>query len=208
MAPVAGLIRAPNALEVNPRFPAKSVPEFIAYAKANPDKISIASSGIGGSNHLAGELLKMMTGINMVHVPYRGEAPAVADLIGGQVQAVFGSMPGTIEHIRAGKLRPLAVTTAMRSETLPDIPTMGSYVPGYEASAWWGIGVPKNTPVEIIDKLNKEINAFLVDSKMKTRFADLGGTVLRGSPGEFGKLISDETEKWAKVIKFAGIKAD
>jgi tripartite-type tricarboxylate transporter receptor subunit TctC len=208
MAPVAGLIRAPNVLEVNPRFPAKSVPEFIAYAKANPDKISMASSGIGGSVHLSGELFKMMTGVNMVHVPYRGDAPAVTDLIGGQVQVMFGSMPGSIEHIRAGKLRPLAVTTAVRSETLPDIPTVGDYVPGYEASAWWGIVVPKNTPVEIIDKLNKEINAFLVDPKMKMRFADISGKVLAGSPADFGKLIADETEKWGKVVKFAGIKAD
>jgi tripartite-type tricarboxylate transporter receptor subunit TctC len=155
MAPVAGLIRAPNVLEVNPRFPAKSVPEFIAYVKANPDKISMASSGIGGSVHLSGELFKMMTGVNMVHVPYRGDAPAVTDLIAGQVQVMFGSMPGSIEHIRAGKLRPLAVTTAVRSETLPDIPTVEDYVPGYEASAWWGIGVPKNTPAEVIEKLTR-----------------------------------------------------
>src|SRR5229473_2920830 len=208
IAPVAGLIRVPNVLEVNPLFPAKSVPEFIAYAKANPDKISMASSGIGGSVHVSGELFKMMTGVNMVHVPYRGDAPAVTDLIGGQVQVMFGSMPASIEHIRAGKLRPLAVTTAMRSEALPDIPTVGDYVPGYEASGWWGTGVPKNTPVEIVDKLNKEINGALVDPKIKTRLADLGGTALAGSPADFGKLIAEETEKWGKVIRAANIKAE
>ena len=208
IAPVAGLIRVPNVLEVNPLFPAKSVPEFIAYAKANPDKISMASSGIGGSVHVSGELFKMMTGINMVHVPYRGDAPAVADLIGGQVQVMFGSMPASIEHIRAGKLRPLAVTTVVRSEALPDIPAVGDYVPGYEASGWWGTGVPKNTPVEIVDKLNKEINGALVDPKIKARLADLGGTALAGSPADFGKLIVEETEKWGKVIRAANIKAE
>jgi tripartite-type tricarboxylate transporter receptor subunit TctC len=186
----------------------RSFPEFIAYAKANPDKISMASSGIGGSVHLSGELFKMMTGVNMVHVPYRGDAPAVTDLIGGQVQVMFGSMPASIEHIRAGKLRPLAVTTAVRSEMLPDIPTVGDYVPGYEASGWWGTGVPKKTPVEIVDKLNKEINAALIDPKIKTRLADLGGTALAGSPADFGKLVADETEKWGKVIRAAHIKAE
>ena len=206
IAPVAGLIHVPNVLEVNPLFPAKSVPEFIAYAKANPDKISMASSGIGGSVHVSGELFKMMTGVKMVHVPYRGDAPAVTDLIGGHVQVMFGSMPASIEHIRAGKLRPLAVTTAVRSEALPDIPTVGEYVPGYEASGWWGTGVPKNTPVEIVDKLNKEINAALVDPKIKTRLADLGGTALAGSSADFGKLIAEETDKWAKVIRAANLK--
>jgi tripartite-type tricarboxylate transporter receptor subunit TctC len=208
IAPVAGLIRVPNVLEVNPRLPAKSIPEFIAYAKANPDKISMASSGIGGSVHLSGELFKMMTGVNMVHVPYRGDAPAVTDLIGGQVQVMFGSMPASIEHIRSGKLRALGVTTAVRSETLPDIPTVGDYVPGYEASGWWGTGVPKNTPVEIVDKLNKEINAALIEPRIKTRLADLGGTPLAGSPADFGKLIAEETEKWGKVIRAANIKAE
>jgi tripartite-type tricarboxylate transporter receptor subunit TctC len=207
IAPVAALIRVPNVLEVNPPFPAKSIPEFIAYAKANPDKISMASSGIGSTVHLSGELFKMMTGVNMVHVPYRGDGPAITDLIGGQVQVMFGSMPASIEHIRAGKLRPLAVTTAVRSDALPEIPTVGDFVPGYEASGWWGIGVPRSTPVEIIGKLNKEINAALVDPKIKTRLADLGGTTLGGSPAEFGNLVATETEKWGKVVRAANIKA-
>ena len=193
---------------VNPSVPAKTVPEFIAYAKANPGKINMASAGIGSSPHVSGELFKMMTGVNMVHVPYRGAAPALTDLLGGQVQVMFDTMPSSIEYIRAGKLRALAVTTATRSEALPDIPTVGDFVPGYEASAWYGIGAPKNTPAEIIDKLNKEINAALADPKMKARLADLGGTVLPGSPADFGKLIADETEKWAKVVKFAGIKPE
>jgi tripartite-type tricarboxylate transporter receptor subunit TctC len=208
IAPVAGIIRVPNVMEVNPSVPAKTVPEFIAYAKANSGKLSMASSGIGGSVHVSGELFKVMTGVSMVHVPYRGDAPAITDLIGGQVQVMFGSMPASIEHIRAGKLRALAVTTAMRSEALLDIPTVGDYVPGFEASGWWGVGVPKNTPAGIVEKLNKEINSALAEPKMKARFADLGGTVLPGSPADFGKLIADETEKWGKVVKFAGIKAD
>ena len=183
---------------VNPSVPAKTVPEFIAYAKANPGKINMASAGNGSPRHVAGELFKMMTGVDMVHVPYRGAAPALTDLLGGQVQVMFDTMPASIEYIRAGKLRALAVTTATRSEALPDIPTVGEFVPGYEASAWFGVGAPKNTPAEIVDKLNKEINAGLADPKMKARLADLGGTVLAGSPADFGKLIADETEKWAQ----------
>ena len=206
IAPVAGIIRVPNVMVVHPSVPAKTVPEFIAYAKANPGKINMASAGNGTTPHMAGELFKMMAGVDMVHVPYRGGAPALTDLLGGQVQVMFDAMPSSIEHIRAGKLRALAVTTATRSEALPDIPTVGEFVPGYEASAWFGVGAPKNTPAEIIDKLNKEINAGLADPKIKARLADFGGTVLAGSPADFGKLIADETEKWAKVIKFAGIK--
>ena len=208
IAPVAGIIRVPHVMEVNPSVPAKTVPEFIAYAKANPGKINMASAGIGAAPHVSGELFKMMTGVDMVHVPYRGAAPALTDLLGGQVQVMFDTMPSSIEYIRAGKLRALAVTTATRSEALPDIPTVGDFVPGYEASAWYGVGAPKNTPAEIVDKLNKEINAGLADPKMKARLADLGGTVLAGSPADFGKLIADETEKWAKVVKFAGIKPE
>jgi tripartite-type tricarboxylate transporter receptor subunit TctC len=208
IAPVSGLIRVPNVMEVNLSVPAKTVPEFIVYTKANPGKISMASSGIGTAVHVSGELFKMMTGVNMVHVPYRGDAPAVTDLLGGQVQVMFGSMPASLEHIKAGKLRPLAVTTAARSQALPDIPTVGDFVPGYEASAFYGVGVPNGTPAEIVDKLNKEINAGLDDPRIKLCLADLGGTVLAGSSAQFAKLIVDETEKWAKVIKFAGIKAD
>ena len=195
-------------MEVNPSVPAKTVPEFIAYAKANPGKINMASAGNGHPSHVAGELFKMMAGVDMVHVPYRGAAPALTDLIGGQVQVYFGPMPASIEYIRTGKLRALAVTTATRSEALPDIPTVGDFVPGYEASTWFGVGAPKNTPAEIIDKLNKEINAGLADPKMKARLADLGGTVLAGSPADFGKLIADETEKWGKVIRAADIKPE
>ena len=200
--------REPNVMVVNPSVPAKTVPEFIAYAKANPGKINMASAGNGTSHHVAGELFKMMTGVDMVHVPYRGAAPALTDLLGGQVQVMFAAMPASIEYIKAGKLRALAVTTATRSEALPDIPTVGDFVPGYEASAWYGVGAPKNTPAEIVDKLNKEINAGLADPKIKARLADLGGTLLAGSPADFGKLIADETEKWGKVIKFAGIKPE
>jgi tripartite-type tricarboxylate transporter receptor subunit TctC len=208
IAPVAGVIRVPNLMEVNPSLPPKSVPEFIAYAKANPGKVNYASGGNGTAQHLSGELFKMMTGVVMVHVPYRGDAPALTDLIGGQVQVMFGSIPPSVEHIRAGKLRALAVTTATRSEALPDIPTVSDFVPGYEASAWYGIGAPRNTPAEIVDKLNKEINAALSDPKIKARLADLGGTVLSGSPADFGKLIADETEKWGKVIRAANIKPE
>ena len=208
IAPVASIIRVPNVMVVNPSVPAKTVPEFIAYAKANPGKINMASAGIGSSPHVAGELFKMMAGVDMVHVPYRGAAPALTDLLGGQVQVMFATTAASIEYIRAGKLRALAVTTATRSEALPDIPTVGDFVPGYEASAWFGIGAPKNTPAEIVDKLNKEINAGLADPKIKARLADLGGTVLAGSPADFGKLIADETEKWGKVIRAANIKPE
>jgi tripartite-type tricarboxylate transporter receptor subunit TctC len=208
IASVAGISRAPLVMAVHPSVPAKTVPEFIAYAKANPGKISMASAGIGAPSHVSGELFKMMAGVNLVHVPYRGAGPALVDLLAGQVQVGFPSMPSSIEYVRAGKLRALAVTSAMRSDALPDIPTVGEFLPGYEASASYGIGAPKGTPVEIIDMLNKEINAALGDPKMKARLADLGGTPLLGSAADFGKLIAEETEKWAKVIKFAGIKAN
>jgi tripartite-type tricarboxylate transporter receptor subunit TctC len=208
IAPIAGIMRAPNVLEVNPSLPAKTVPEFIAYAKANSSKISMASSGIGGSVHVSGELFNMMTGVKMVHVPYRGDAPAVIDLLSGQVQVMFGSMPGSIEHIRAGKLRAIAVTTATRSDALPDVPTVGEFVQGYEASAWWGFGAPKNTPAEIIEKLNKEINAGLAEAKIKARLANMAGTPIAGSAADFGKLIAAETEKWAKVIRAANIRPE
>jgi tripartite-type tricarboxylate transporter receptor subunit TctC len=208
IAPVAGVIRAPFAMEVNPSVPAKTVPEFIDYAKTNPGKISMASGGIGSGPHLAGELFTMMAAINVIHVPYRGQGPALTDLLGGQVQLYFAGMPSSIQYIRAGKLRALAVTTARRSEVLPDIPSLSDFLPGYEASFWGGFCAPKNTPVQIIDTLNNEINAALADPKMKARLADLGGTVLPGSPAEFGKHIAAETAKWAKVIKFAGIKPE
>jgi tripartite-type tricarboxylate transporter receptor subunit TctC len=208
IAPVASLVRAPNVMVVNPTVPAKTVPEFIAYAKANPGKINMASPGIGTTPHLAGELFKTMTGVNIQHVPYRGAAPALTDLIAGQVQLYFVTTPASIDYIRTGKLRALAVTTATRSEALPDIPSVSEFVPGYEASAWWGVGAPKDTPADIVEKLNKEINAALADPKMKARLADLGCTVLAGSPGDFGKLIAEETEKWGKVVKFSGAKAD
>jgi tripartite-type tricarboxylate transporter receptor subunit TctC len=206
--PVAATIRVPNVMEVNPSVPAKTVPEFIAYAKAHPGKLNMASGGNGVPSHVAGELFKMMAGVDMVHVPYRGGAPALVDLLAGQVQVMFDAMPSSIEYIRAGRLRPLAVTTATRSEVLPDIPTVGDFLPAFEASTWFGVGTPKNTPSEIVDKLNKEINAGLADPKIKARIADLGGTVLSGTPADFGKLIADETEKWAKVVKFAGIKPE
>ena len=206
IAPVASIMRAPFVMEVNPSFPAKSVPEFIAYAKANPRKINMASSGNGTLPHVCGELFKMMTGIDMVHVPYRGGAPALVDLLSGQVQVGFSVVTESIEYIKAGKLRALAVTTAARSEVLPDIPTVSEFVPDFEASAWVGIGAPRNTPTEIIEKLNTDINAGLADPKLKARFADLGATVFVGSPADFGRFIAGETEKWAKVVKFAGIK--
>jgi tripartite-type tricarboxylate transporter receptor subunit TctC len=208
IAPVASISRVPNVMEVNPSFPAKTVPEVIAYAKANPGKINMASGGNGTAAHVTGELFKMMTGINMLHVPYRGSGPALTDLIGGQVQVTFDPLASSIEHIRAGKLRALAVTTAARSEALPDIPTVSDFVPGFEASAWYGVGVPKNTPAEIVDKLNKEINASLADPKIKARLADLGGTVLAGSPADFGTLIAEETKKLGEVVKFSGAKPD
>jgi tripartite-type tricarboxylate transporter receptor subunit TctC len=207
IAPVAGISRETGVMVVNPSVPAETVPDFIAYAKANPGKINMASAGIGASTHVAGELFKMMTGVNMVHVPYRGSPPALTDLLGGQVHVYFGPIAGSIEYVRAGTLRALAVTTAKRSEALPDLPTVGEFVPGYEASAVWGVGAPRNTPAEIVDKLNKEINAGLADPKIKARL-ELGGTVLPGSPADFGKLIAEETEKWAKVVKFANIKPE
>jgi tripartite-type tricarboxylate transporter receptor subunit TctC len=208
IAPVAGLIRAPFVMEVNPSVPAKTIPEFIAYAKANPGKINMASSGNGTLPHVSGELFKMMTGVDMVHVPYRGGAPALIDLLGGRVQVRFGVITESLEYIKAGKVRALAVTTTTRSDVLPDVPTIGEFVQGYEASAWAGIGAPRNTPTEIIETLNKEINAGLTDPKLKARFAELGATIFVCSPAEFGKFIGDETEKWAKVVKFAGIKPD
>jgi tripartite-type tricarboxylate transporter receptor subunit TctC len=208
IATVAGIVRLPNLMMVNPSVPAKTVPEFIAYAKANPGKINMASPGIATPGHVAGELFKMMTGIEMVHVPYRGGAPALTGLIGGQVQVMFLSPVASIEYIRSGRLRALAVTTTTRWEGLPDIPTVGEFVPGYETSIVLGVGVPKATPVEIIDKLNREINAALADPKIKERLAVLGGTPLAGSPADFAKLIAEETEKWGKVIKFAGIKPE
>jgi tripartite-type tricarboxylate transporter receptor subunit TctC len=206
--PVANVIQVPNVMEVNPSVPAKTVAEFIAYAKANPDKVNVASPGNGTSIHLSGELFKMMTGVNMVHVPYRGSAPMLTDLLGGQVQVTFDNMPSSIEHIRAGKLRPLAVTTTARSDALPDTPVLADTVPGYEASAWFGAGAPKGTPTEIIETLNKAINAGLADPKMQARLADLGGMLMAGSPADFGKIIAEETEKWAKVVKFSGAKAE
>jgi tripartite-type tricarboxylate transporter receptor subunit TctC len=208
IAPVATIDRVANVVVVHPSLPAKTIPEFIAYAKANPGKINMASAGSGSGIHVSGELFKMMTGINMVHVPYRGTGPALTDLLGGQVQVMFATMPAAIEYIKSGKLRALAVTTATRSEALPDLPTVSEFVPGYEASTPHGIGAPKNTPNQIIERLNKEINAALADPKIKARFADLGATPLVGSPVDFGKLMAEETEKWAKVVKFAGIKPE
>jgi tripartite-type tricarboxylate transporter receptor subunit TctC len=208
IAPVAAINREPLVMLVNPSFPAKTVPEFIAYAKANPGKINFASGGNGTPPHVSGELFKMMTGVNLVHVPYRGGGPALTDLLGGQVQAMFVAISASIEYVRAGNLRPLAVTTASRSVALPDIPTVGDSILGYEASTWCGIGAPKGTPAEIIDKLNKEINAGLVDPKVKARLANMGSTALPGSPADFGKLIAEETEKWAKVVKLSGAKPD
>jgi tripartite-type tricarboxylate transporter receptor subunit TctC len=208
IAPVAGLIRVPNVMEVNPSVPVKTVPEFIAYAKANPGKINLASSGTGTSVHMSGELFKMMTGLAMQHVPYRGSAPMLTDLLGGQVQVTFDNMPSSIEHIRAGRLRALAVTTAMRSEALPDVPLVADFVPGYEASAWFGVGAPKGTPPEIIALLNKEINAAVADPNVRARLVDMGGMMINGTPAEFGKIIAEETEKWAKVVKFSGAKAE
>ena len=195
-------------MEVNPGVPAKTVAEFIAYVKANPGKVNMASSGNGTSVHVSGELFKMMTGINMLHVPYRGAAPALTDLMGGQVQVIFDNLPSSIEYIRAGKLRALGVTTTTRSDALPNVPTVAETVPGYEASAWFGLGAPKGTPAEIIDKLNAAVNAGLADPRLKARLADLGGAPMIGTPADFGKVIAEETEKWAKVVKFSGARAD
>jgi tripartite-type tricarboxylate transporter receptor subunit TctC len=208
IAPVAAISREPNVLVVNPSVPTRTVIELIAYAKANPGRINMGSSGNGSGPHLAGELFKMMTGVSMIHVPYRGASPALTDLLGGQVQVMFASMPSAIEYIRAGKLRALAVTTAMRSHALPDLPVIGDFVPGYEASSVYGVGAPRGTPVDIVDKLNKEITAGLTDPKMAMRLAALGGTPLPGSPADFGKLIADETGMWGKVVKFSGAKAE
>jgi tripartite-type tricarboxylate transporter receptor subunit TctC len=208
IAPVASIASTPLVMEVNPSVPAKTVPEFIAYAKANPGKLHLATPGIGTPPHVAGELFKMMAGVNLVHVPYRGTGPMLTDLIGGQVQVAFDPLPASIQHIRAGKLRALAVTTATRSDVLPDIPTVAGFLPGFEASGWYGIGAPKNTPAQIVQKLNEAINTALADPKIKVRIADLGATPFQSSSSEFGKLIADETEKWAKVIRAANIKAD
>ena len=207
-APIAGVMSVPNVMEVHPSVPAKSVPEFIAYAKANPGKINMVSGGTGTSVHVAGELFKMMTGVNMVHVPYRGAGPAIADLVAGHAQVMFDNLPSSIGHIRSGSLRALALTTAMRSEALPGVPTIAEFVPGYEASAFFGVSAPKAIPPAIVKRLNDAINAVLADPKIKARIADLGGTALPGSPADFGKLVADETEKWAKVVKFSGAKPD
>jgi tripartite-type tricarboxylate transporter receptor subunit TctC len=208
IAPVAGFIRVPAVLEVNPNIPVDSIPAFIAYAKANPGTLNMGSAGNGTIQHVAGEMFKMMTGVSLQHVPYRGQAPALIDLIGGQIQVMFDSMPASIEHIRAKKVKALAVTTATRSEALPDVPTVGDFVPGFEASAWYGVGAPSKTPSEITDRLNREINVAFTDPGIRSRLADLGGTILAGSAADFGKLVADETEKWAKVIRAANIKAE
>jgi tripartite-type tricarboxylate transporter receptor subunit TctC len=208
IAPVAAFARVPNVLEVNPSVSAKTVPEFIALAKANPGKINMSSSGNGAADHLAAELFKMMAGVDIVQVQYRGAAPALTDLLGGQVQAMFSSMPSSIGYVRTGALRPLAVTTAVRSDALPDVPALGDFVPGYESSQWYGIGLPAKTPAPIIEKLNKEINAGLVDPRIKAVLADQGGMTLPGPPAEFGKLVASETEKWAKVVQAAKIKVE
>jgi tripartite-type tricarboxylate transporter receptor subunit TctC len=208
IAPVAGIVRFPDVMEVNPSVPAATVPEFIAYAKANPGKINMASGGNGTTMHVAGELFKMMTGVSMLHVPYRGAGPALIDLLGGQMQIMFDAMPSSIEYIRAGKLRPLAVTTATRSEALLSVPNVGDFVPSYEASAWYGLGAASETSANIVEKLNKEVNAGLADPRLKARLVDMGGVLLAGSPADFGRLIADETAKWAKVVKFSGAKSD
>jgi len=208
IVPIAGIIRVPMVILLNPSVPAATVAEFIGYAKANPDKVNMASAGNGSAPHMAGELFKMMAGVNLVHVPYRGQGPALTDLLGGQVQVLFAATPGTSEYITTGKLRALAVTSASRAEMLPELKTVGDFVPGYEASQWYGIGAPRNTPAEIVDKLNKEINAAIADPGMKARFAAIGGEPLPGSPAEFGKLITEETEKWGRVVRAAGIKPE
>jgi tripartite-type tricarboxylate transporter receptor subunit TctC len=206
--PVAGIIRVPMVMLLNPSLPARTVAEFIAYAKANPEKVNMASAGNGSAPHMAGELFKMMAGVNLVHVPYRGQGPALSDLLGGQVQVLFAATPGTTDYIATGKLRALAVTTAARAEVLPQLPTIADFVPGYEASQWYGLSAPKNTPAEIVGRLNREINAAISDPAMKARFAAIGGEPLPGSPAEFGRLIAEETEKWGKVVRAAGIKPE
>jgi tripartite-type tricarboxylate transporter receptor subunit TctC len=208
MAPVASIVDAAFVLEVSPSVPATTVAELIAYAKANPGKLKLASAGVGSPEHVAGELLKMATGVDLLHVPYRGSAPALNDLLGGHVQVIFGPVASSIQYIRAGTLRALAVTKATRSEALPDVPSMAEFLPGFEVSGWQGLAAPRNTPAGVIDMLNKEVNAALTDPKLKARFADLGTTLLPGSPADFAKLIASDTEKWAKVVSFAGIKAD
>ncbi len=208
IAPVSGILLVPNVMLVTPSLPARTIPEFIAYAKANPDRVNFGSAGVGSSNHLCGELFNLMTGTKMVHVPYRGAAPALTDVIAGQVQVLFGSVTSSIEYVKAGTVRALAVTSSARNEVLPDVPAVAEFVPGYEASNWWGIAAPKATPAEIVETLNREINTAFADAKIKARLADLGGPPLAGSAAAFGKLIADETEKWAKVIRFAGIRAE
>jgi tripartite-type tricarboxylate transporter receptor subunit TctC len=206
IVPVAGIIRFPNVVVVNPSVPVKTIPELIAYAKANPGKLNMASSGNGSTIHMSGELFKMMTGVNMTHIPYRGGAPALTDMVGGQVQVMFDNIPTATEFVRSGQLRGLAVTGAGRSETLADLPTVADFLPGYEAYSWYGVGAPKGTPAEIVEKLNREINAILAEPKANERFRELGATVIPGSPADFGKWVADETEKWGKVVKFAGAK--
>jgi tripartite-type tricarboxylate transporter receptor subunit TctC len=208
IAPVGGIIRVPMVILLNPSVPATTVPEFIGYAKANPGKVNMASAGNGSAPHMAGELFKMMAGVNLVHIPYRGQGPALTDLLGGQVQVLFATAPGTTEYIATGKLRALAVTTASRAELLPELPPVGDFVPGYETSQWYGLCAPRNTPAEIVDRLNKEINAAIADPGMKARLAAIGGEPLPGSPAEFGRLIAEETDKWAKVVRAAGIKPE
>jgi tripartite-type tricarboxylate transporter receptor subunit TctC len=208
LAPVAGLVRYPNVLEVNPSLPVKDVAELIAYAKANPGKLNFASAGNGTTQHISGELFKIMTGVEMQHVPYRGNAPALTDLIAGQVQLMFDNLPSSVEHVRSGRLRPLAVTTAVRSPALPDVPTVADFVPGFEASGWFGIAAPAKTPPDVINRLNSEINAGLADARIKERLADLGGTTFSGSAADFRQHIADETEKWGKVIRTANIKTE
>jgi tripartite-type tricarboxylate transporter receptor subunit TctC len=207
-APVAGIIRVPMVILLNPSVPATTVPEFISYAKTNPEKVNMASAGNGSAPHMAGELFKMMAGVKLVHVPYRGQGPALSDLLGGQVQVLFAATPGTTDYIATGKLRALAVTSASRAEVLPELPPVGDFVPGYEASQWYGIAAPKNTPADIVDKLNREINAAIANPAMQARFAAIGGEPLPGSPAEFGGLIAEETEKWGKVVRAAGIKPE
>ena len=208
IAPVVSLVRGPLVMEVNPSFPARTIPEFIAYAKANPGKINMASAGIGNTTHVAGELFMMLTGTKFTHVPYRGGAPAVADLIGGQVQVYFDGISGSLAYVRSGKLRALGVTTARRSDVLPDVPSIAEFVPGYEAGGWYGIGVPRRVPAEIVDRLNRQINASLADPTLKTRLADLGYAIVGGSSAEFANMIAQEVDKWTKVLRFAGVKPD
>jgi tripartite-type tricarboxylate transporter receptor subunit TctC len=208
IAPIATIVRVPSVMTLHPSIPAKTIPEFIAYAKTNPGRINFGSAGSGSPIHMTAELFKMMAGVNLVHVPYRGGGAALVDLLGGQIQVMFPTLPSSVEYIRAGNLRPLAVTSATRSAVLPDLPTVGDYLAGYEASAFFGLVAPKDTPAEIVDKLNKEINSTLADPKMKARIADLGGEVLSGSPADFRKLIANETEKWAKVVKVTGVKPE